>query len=229
MTALIAREVRRLATEMPDPLWHDMLMVIPYSQDRKLGGMAATYRPVGFTCHLSCPLMGTKKKRGPCYALRGLVNFNQFRSARRSDSLTRAAGVDMIRHLVSGDVFWQNQLDVPLVEKIFGFHKEFKRTKGALYTHFIQAWEEAGITPDTVPKNLQVLASVDSSSARARARLSGWRTARTIHRPDEVEEGERLCPYDLAKHLKKKPISVTCRSCKLCWRAKGPDIAFIKF
>lgn len=209
----------------------EMLRVIRMSQDRKLGGMAATYRPVGITCPSDCPLLKIPpgKKRPPCYAKRGHVNLVQRRTAGQTDTLDNAAGIDMIRHHVSGDVFANDELDVPYVESILAFHQEHRSCSGALYSHRIADWNAAGITPDQVPKNLQVLASVDSRAERDRARALGWRTARTIDHPGKAEKGEALCPYDLHKHKKTKPVPVTCRSCKLCWRANGPDIAFVKF
>ena len=198
------------------------MIVERYSQNAKLGGMGATYRKVGPTCPQSCPLLGNG-----CYAQRNHVNIHQQRADKRQDSLDELCGLDMVRHLVSGDAFKGNRLDRPFVRQLIDWHKDNPRTRGAIYTHRISSWTSAGFTPKTIPHNLAVLASVDSMAARRKANALGWRTARIIDYEHEVARGEILCPYDLYRRHLVRPNPHTCRTCQLCWVGKK-DIAFLR-
>ena len=200
------------------------MIVERYSQNAKLGGMGATYRKVGFSCPQSCPLLGNG-----CYAERGRVALHAHRAEDRDDSFNELCGLDMVRWMVSGDVFTRNRIDRSLVNRINGFHLDNPRTHGALYTHRAESWTRAGFTPEVIADNLSVLASVDSPGARRKAKALGWRTARVIAGPEDRNRAEMLCPYDLARHQGAKPNPHTCRLCRACWPGRKHDIAFIKF
>ena len=197
------------------------------SADRKLGGMSATYRVVGPTCPPGCPLLGNG-----CYAQRGYVDLVARRHVPATGDLDYAAGIDLVRHLVSGDWFrrWgkHTRLDRALVRRVIEWHKANPRTQGFSYTHDWRAFTRAGLGPRAWPSSFRILASVHTSAAAQQARRSGWQTARVIDRPDDREAGEILCPYDLSKYLKRQPIKVTCRTCRACFDGYRRPMAFLK-
>jgi hypothetical protein len=218
--------------------------VVGISHDRKTGAVAATYRQVGSTCPLSCAMLRKPDgSKGPCYALKGNVAIHQRRTgADYRDDLDKARGMDLLRHLISGDWFrtWGNgrRLDMDLIETVIAWHKRNPRTLGWGYTHDFRAWDRAGMGPKsrTWPKNFVLLASCTTPEDREAANAAGWQTARVIEETDERGEGETLCPYDAAKHAQKggekSTPAINCRNCRKCWEPDGQglqrDIAFLK-
>jgi hypothetical protein len=216
--------------------------VVRYSTNRKLGHMAATYRAVGPTCPNDCALLGNG-----CYAGRGFVKFAARGTFGAAGDLDTAAGVDIVRHVVSGDWLrpWGGgkRLDIPYFRRVTRWHLSQPRTHGFGYTHAHNRFDAAGHGPTTWPRNFNLLASVDSLHARKVAKGAGWQTARVIDEPADIAGGERLCPYDAARRAGHSSPQVTCRTCRLCIgglvqdqvppieirRHPGPDIAFLKF
>lgn len=218
--------------------------VVAISHDRKTGPVAATYRQVGTTCPLSCELLRNPDgSPGRCYAQRGHVNFHQRKTgADYVDDLDKARGMDLIRHLISGDWFrtWGNgrRLDLELVETVLEWHKRNPRTQGWSYTHDWRAWDRADLGPSSGlwPENFVLLASCTTPEDRAAANAAGWQTARVIDELSDRAAGETLCPYDAAKHAQRggarSTPPVTCRTCRKCWEPDNDglqrDIAFLK-
>ena len=222
----------------------DGTRVVRVSHDRKTGPVSATYRRVGPTCPDSCGLLrDANGDAGGCYALRGRVALH----ARRTGSdhvgnLDDAAGMDLLRHMVSGDWFRQwgsfKRLDVAYVRNVIAWHVSQPRTQGWSYTHDFDAWDRARVGPASGlwPSNFLVLASCDTAEQRDRAKKAGWQTARVVEDDDQLADGECYCPYDKTKHSQKggtkSTPSVTCRTCRLCWEPAGDglqkDIAFLK-
>ena len=198
--------------------------VVRISHDRKTGPVSATYRPVGTTCP-PCELAGHG-----CYAQRGRVNIHQRASADETGDLDNAAGIDLVRHMVSGDWFrpWGDyqRLDTAYVQAVLAWHREQPRTFGWSYTHRSDVWDRANLGPNFWPENFHCLASCDDLPTARAAQAAGWTTARVILDPSERERNEVLCPYDKAKHAGVLP-DVTCRTCHLCW-APANNIAFLK-
>ena len=200
--------------------------VVRVSGDRKTGPVSATYRPVGATCP-PCELAGNG-----CYAERGRVAIHAKRSAEETGDLDNAAGMDLVRHMVSGDWFrtWGafQRLDREYVQRVLDWHRGQPRTLGWSYTHRYDVWDRAGLGPDAWPENFIVLASCDDLETAQAAQAAGWTTARVIESREELAEIEIFCPYDKAKHAETLP-TVTCRTCRLCWEAPhGKHIAFLK-
>ena len=198
--------------------------VVRVSHDRKTGPVSATYRPVGDTCP-PCSLAGNG-----CYAERGRVNIHQRQSAEETGDLDNAAGMDLLRHMVSGDWFrpWGDhmRLDTAYVRTVLDWHAGQPRTQGWSYTHHFSVWDRAGLGPSAWPDNFHVLASCDDLDTAHAAQDAGWHTARVILDPSDREPSEVLCPYDKAKHAGTLP-AVTCRTCRLCWEPVN-NIAFLK-
>ena len=201
--------------------------VVRSSTNRKLGHMAATYREVGPTCPNDCALLGNG-----CYAGRGFVKFSQRGTFGTAGDLDTAAGVDIVRHVVSGDWLrpWGRgkRLDVKYLQRVTRWHTTTPRTHGFGYTHAHKLFDAAGHGPTTWPKNFNLLASVDSLRDRKAAKRAGWDTARVIEKTEDLSAGERLCPYDAARNAGHSSPRVTCRTCGWCIGG-GADIAFLKF
>ena len=195
------------------------------SGNRKLGGMAATYRPVGATCPQSCPLLNNG-----CYAQRAFAGIAQGRAMKSRGLTTDFHGVDIVRWNVSGDVYTNDHLDTGYVHDMVQFHRDHPETEGYTYCHRAEDLIMAGMGPSTWPGNFTILASCDSLEDRELYKDLGFKTARTVSSPDEVAAGEVLCPYDMFKHrgYQLSEIPTNCRKCKLCFRGER-DIAFVKF
>jgi hypothetical protein len=201
--------------------------VVRVSGDRKTGPVSATYRPVGPTCPLGCGLLDDG-----CYAQRGRVNMHQAAAADDDGDLDQAAGMDLLRLMVSGGWFrrWgaYTRLDVAYVRQVIAWHAGQPRTHGWSYTHDWEVWDRAGVGPDAWPPNLTILASCDDLPTAQAAQAAGWTTARVIDSPADRAENEIACPYDKAKSGGTVP-DVTCRTCRLCWEPPaGRHIAFLK-
>ena len=208
-----------------------MLIVTPNGYNRKLGpGVATTYRPVGLTCPPTCPLLGNG-----CYAQRGNVNIHAKRAASKRDELRKAAGNQLIRHLVSGD--WlkptadgRRIVDRELLRETIALHKSVPWLTGWGYTHAAERLAAAGFGPDAMPSNLRILASCESLEAKYRHNAQGWATARVIDEPSERQPDEFLCPVDAQKRKGLPQDQRTnCTRCRKCFQSEPVNIAFLKF
>lgn len=198
------------------------LSVIPHSENRKIGGAAATYRPIGDSGCGTCP--STCALKDICYAKKGRARFPEQRSHDAYGDLEEIAHAckNTVRHHVSGDVFFNDKLDTAYVRKLIDFHKAHPDILGWLYTHRISDWDAAGFTADSIPANLIVIASCDHEDDVQYAKLHGWKYALIVVSADSEEgqlrEGEVYCPFDRAKDHGKlvDDINVTCTKCRLC-------------
>ncbi len=231
------------------------MIVTPSSGNRKIGPIAATYRPVGPTCPLDCPLLPQKLQRkakngkstrrplgspvtsASCYAASGLVSSVAQRSDEISHDLSQARAAPLIRHLVSGD--WlkptadgRRVVDRDLLRAVCDWHCEPSQrfTIGWGYTHSPDRLDAAGFGPWALPPGLEIMASCHSKDEARQLQKDGWRTARLA--PDKsggLDQGEAWCPYDVAKRdgvpIEQRP---TCASCRMCPDKSGPNIVFIE-
>jgi hypothetical protein len=204
------------------------LKVVAMSANVKVGPMAATYRPVGDTCPLSCDLLGRS-----CYAQKGNVAIHQRRSASDTHELDIALskGARVIRHHVSGDFFTNDVFDRAYFDYVCAWHREHPRVHGYAYTHRIQDIISAGYTASTLPSNFVLMASLNASDGPdiiAMARGAGFRYARVSATPTDALESrtknEAVCPIQLST---RKDSPITCSTCKLCLHGRS-DIVFIK-
>ena len=214
-------------------------LICSNSSNSKLGaGIASTYRKVGDaakgegTCPSGCAML----EKG-CYAKKSYTGMNAHRALSRYDAMDKLieAGATMGRINVSGDLFMQAPdgygycLDVLYVLNIIAWCNKHPKFTAWLYTHDVSALIDAGFAPcfQSFPKNLHIIASVDSLEKRELAKAHGYRTARVILNEQDKVQGETFCPFDLAKHRNKKP-DITCVTCKLCFNpAHKHDIAFM--
>lgn len=192
------------------------LLIALKSANSKLGDVVATYRRVGPSCPQDCALLN----KG-CYAQRGLTGLQSAKSEARTDDFAHILNGkrDLVRHHVTGDVFKNDKLDADYVSSLIKFHHENPRYTGWLYTHRIQAWDAAGFTADTIPSNLEVIASCDTEADVKYAVANGWKYARVTDDSDKLTENEGWCPIDRLKAAGQSvsEIKITCQSCKLCW------------
>jgi hypothetical protein len=206
-----------------------MLKVVTNGENAKMGlGVGTTYRPVGDTCPPDCGLLKL------CYAKRGNVNIHQQHSKHDDHDLMKLGGNTLVRHLVSGD--WlktiangRKILDRALVAGVIALHEKCPWLTGWGYTHAIERFDKAGITPASLPNNFHLLASCDTAEQKAQANANGWRTARVIDELTDKQPDEFVCPVDAAK---RKGIPqerrTNCALCKACF-ATDKNIAFLKF
>lgn len=207
-----------------------MLKVTPNGANAKLGpGVGTTYRPVGITCPNTCPLLNNG-----CYAKRGHVAIQQAISKDDDHDLMKLGGNTLVRHLVSGD--WlktlangRKILDRALVKGVIKLHRKCPWLTGWGYTHAIDRFDRAGITPASLPSNFHLLASCDNADQKAQANANGWRTARVIDEVADKQPDEFLCPVDAQKR-KGVPAEkrTNCDRCKACF-STDRNIAFLKF
>jgi hypothetical protein len=198
----------------------EKLIAIRKSGNRKTGPVAATYRPVETTCPADCALLNAG-----CYAQRGFTAYHQSRAESIHDEFEKLKGVDIVRHLVSGDAFIDDKLDVSFVKSLLRFHWLNPSILGWAYTHRCEDWDDAELGPEVHPPNLWVLASVDSQDDARKAWRRGWNTARVTDSLDDKMPEEVICPYDKAKYVGTEP-AITCLECRKCWQDK--NILFIK-
>ena len=214
-------------------------LIAPSSTNAKLGaGVATTYRPVGDsskgegTCSSKCPLLIS----GACYATKSFTNWNQAKARERSDSLDRLLekGAQFVRLHTSGDFFVNDELDTEYFEEVVAWCKKHPKITVWTYCHNVIKIVEAGYAYSfgNMPKNLFIVASVDTLTERGLCSFYGFKTARVIDTPTEVEQNEVLCPYDKALYNNKgvkKAIPIKCVSCKMCFNPRQKrDIAFLK-
>lgn len=200
--------------------------VVRVSHNAKTGAVGATYRPVGDSCPPQCALLKPDENgKSPCYATKSFANMHQKKSKNDNHKYESLAGLDLVRHCVTGGHMKNGELDHEHVDEMLEFHSNYPRTQGWSYTHDYTKFRDAGHSPESMPENLTILASVDTVEQKEEAKSDGWNTARVIDSPADRLDDEVLCPYDKAKYLKEKP-NVTCRSCQMCWQEY--NIAFIK-
>lgn len=172
----------------------------------------STYRPVKTTCPETCPYLD----KSGCYAMEGRTKW----FADKAETLhsidlvdyiqTRPRG-SVIRHLVSGDLFLNGDVDDDYVREMVEGHKRRPQVTGWAYTH---GWQK--LTSQTVNclPNLCVNASTDSKLEAAQALNAGWPTVMTTkkHGKGLFDFGDFygvVCPAQTNKHM-------TCAKCMLC-------------
>ncbi len=206
-------------------------MVVPFSRNGKLGGMACTYRPVGApsfggSCPSTCQFLpvhlggSCDNPELMCYSLTGWCRKHQRTSATRTDSLyTIGRGIDVRLH-VSGDFFlpelggwdWEYATGVA----------EWARTQlGCVYAYShapgLDSWGtgrelmRAGIvlwaSRDSVPDVLQ-----DLHALRALPASDAFAVGCTLAQPlEQLKVSKReiesagftatYCPWDLSRAL----------------------------
>jgi hypothetical protein len=175
----------------------------------KLGNVARTYRPVGNTCPSACSLLN----RG-CYAQLGRTNFQQEKAKQRHDSLTQHLRLlpkgTLVRHLVSGDLFHNDQPDPEVIRELTTAHKQAPHVQGWGYTH---GWKQ--LQPTTLNlKNLTFNASCESPQETQEALQAGWPVVAVVpenHPKLRVHPTHAtvVCPEQYNKQ-------VTCQTCQLC-------------
>lgn len=198
---------------------------VPLSSNSKLGKVAATYRNIKETCPTSCALMNNG-----CYAQRGHTGIHQKNSVGVNNVTNMVPHKDAlgVRLNVSGD-FLYNSLNGPVVDILY--IKQCNELANKInipvwgYTH---AWKY--MYPEIFDK-VVILVSCDTKEDKKEAHELGWtRTVRVIDKPQDREKNEVLCPIDYAKYVgvKVKDIKTNCIECRLCFREKPLDIAFLK-
>ena len=218
------------------------MLISPKTANAKLGaGVATTYRPVGDaaqglgTCPGTCPHLPANG--GGCYTRKFLVNRQQNLSRERFDELDRLLlkGSKLVRLHTSGDFFTADdqgghKLDTDYLTEVIDWCKANPEITVWTYTHDVQKLIDAGFSysENSFPKNLHIVASVESTEERTMAKSHGFRTAQVINTVQDQEKDTTLCPYDLALNNGVKP-TTTCANCTLCFNSKHKkDIAFLK-
>jgi len=219
-------------------------LISPLTQNKKLGfGVATNYRPVGNsamglgTCPSGCKLLSQSTGLAElCYTAKFRTNLQQKNSKNRHDAMDRflLKKAELIRLHTTGDFFTPAPdtakgyaLDLAYWNDVLQFAKANPRIPIYTYTHDIEELVSHGITADSLPSNFVIVASCDTPVQKYIAKANGFKTARVIETPAEVESGEVLCPYDKATYHDNKNHSVTCRKCKLCFKGDH-DIAFLR-
>jgi len=196
----------------------------PKSANRKTGPMAAIYREVGATCPSSCPMLNNG-----CYARRGPTAIHAKASAAKvfnfDDLISRMSkGIDTVRLNVTGDFLKADGTpDEDYLDALEAAAKKYPNITFYGYTH---AWDILAGRIKAMPKNVTILASVNSKEDARKAAVIGLTYARVTSTKDR-EAGEVYCPVDKAKKVKAKP-TITCRECRLCFDGKGRNIVFFK-
>jgi hypothetical protein len=182
------------------------------SRNGKTGAVAATYRAVGTdnaNCPHECPLLASRA----CYALGGAVNWQQRDAQRRSFDveawLTALPVSAAVRHLVSGDLFMNDQPDHAYIDGMIAGHAARPDLRGWAYTH---GWRRLLPMAVNAP-GVCVNASTESVDDAQRALAAGWPVVQVVASDHAaLTECEthvtRVCPYQTH--------GVTCDVCMLC-------------
>ena len=219
-------------------------LISPLTQNAKLGfGVATNYRPVGDsarglgTCPSSCKLLSQSTGLAElCYTAKFRTNLQQKNSKNRHDPMDRflLKKAELIRLHTTGDFFTPAPdtikgyaLDLEYWNDLLTFAKANRRVTIYTYTHDIEELIANGISADTLPANFKIVASCDTPVQSYIAKANGFKTARVIDTPAEIESGEVFCPYDKATYNGNKNHSVTCQKCKLCFTG-SKNIAFLR-
>ncbi len=192
-----------------------------WTEDRKLNGVSksrrifATYRPCGTTCPSECSFLGI------CYAEEGNVRFSNMRSARRNDDLYECINSlpyrGMLRHVVSGDLFYEDKPDREYIDAMISGHKERPDVKGIGYTH---GWRRLSAQEFSVG-GLCLNASTEGHEETLEALERGWDVCMVIPSPlshAEDKEGEYILMQCPAIHGEEEKQKVDCMKCQLCSR-----------
>lgn len=195
-----------------------MLKTVLNSENAKVGLMSATYRSVGETCSDLCALLHTNT----CYALFGNVALHQRKSShdvfdgmRHYNFVKDLPAGRLLRLHVSGDFFYQNEVDRDYLKAVVQSGHDFPEVKQYTYTHdivkFDQALKDEGLT---LPKSLTVNASCDTWEQVKAYQELGYPTVITLphteSRKSFKQDGMQVtvCPSQLQ--------DITCAQCGLC-------------
>jgi len=184
------------------------------SRNSKLGAVAATYRAVGLdkaNCPHECPLLAS----GACYALGGMVAFQQRRAARESFDVAAWLGAlpvsAAVRHLVSGDLFQDDAPDSAYIGGMLAGHAARPDLRGWGYTH---GWRR--LLPMAVNSaGVCVNASTETADDAARALAAGWAVVQVVA-SDHAALTE--CETHVTRVCPNQTHGVTCDRCMLCAR-----------
>jgi hypothetical protein len=174
----------------------------------KLGYAYRTYRPVGLTCPSECPFLNNG-----CYAQSGPTAIHQNRAEGKSLPLVNAFKKLMrgalVRHMVSGDLFINDEADQEAIEEIKAAHKARPDVRGWSYTHGWRRLDAASLNLS----NLTYNASCETPEDVKLALQSGWPAVMVVseNHPKRQDYGEFVavvCPNQTA--------DITCDRCQLC-------------
>lgn len=173
----------------------------------------STYRPVKTTCPPACPYLAGKSG---CYAMEGRTKWFADKAGTVPDVdlvdyiMTRPRG-SVIRHMVSGDLFLNGDVDASYVREMIEGHRNRPQVTGMTYTH---GWQK--LTAQTVNclPNLCVNASTDTKQEAVQAIKAGWPTVMTTKRHGKglFDFGDFygvVCPAQTNKDM-------SCAKCMLC-------------
>lgn len=179
------------------------------SRNSKTGPVAATYRGVGQTCPSECRML----QSGGCYALGGHVAMQQRRAQGESFDvkawLLALPYSAAVRHLVSGDLFLNDEPDADYIQGMVSGHAARPDLRGWTYTH---GWRR--LLPMAVNRpGICVNASCETDDDVAQALAAGWPVVRVVESdaPQLVDNGThmtRVCPQQTH--------GVQCSVCMLC-------------
>lgn len=118
----------------------------------------------------------------------------------------------LVRHLVSGDLFKDDQPDLEAVAEIREAHRRNPHAQGWGYTH---GWVRLSSEALNLP-NLTFNASCDTPEQVREALSRGWPAVTVLPEdaPVKADRGDYVtvvCPQQLYEH-------VTCQTCRLCLR-----------
>jgi len=200
------------------------IRLVEKSGNAKTGFVGATYRKVGETCPITCAMLISKA----CYALTSFTGMHQRDAVR--DAFDGMAYYDFIKGLasspkklakigstvrlhVSGDFFYNDQIDEPYVKGVKMAHADFPQVLGYTYTH---RYGDFGAYP--FGGNLVVNASCDTLEDVKRAQALGWPTVTTTNADDTRKRWQQdgvdfvTCPAQTA--------NLTCAQCRLCMKSE---------
>ena len=190
------------------------------SENAKLGSnVRATYRKVGETCPSDCDLLET----GICYALQGPVAIHAEKSPPSHEDADRLLqylqslpGGKKIRHHVSGDLFRNDEPDIPYVWSLLVGHANRPDVEGWMYTH---GWKRLSAHVLNLPESLTVNASCDTLEEAQKAVHRGWPT--TVVLQEEVDELSDGTPIVICPN---QTDGVTCSECGLCMQGQRKSV-----
>jgi hypothetical protein len=174
----------------------------------KLGYAYRTYRPVGLTCPSECPFLNNG-----CYAQSGPSAIHQARAKDQERSLTtefrRLPRGALIRHMVSGDLFENDQVDREVVDEIKKAHRSRPDVQGWGYTHGWRRLNAASLNLS----NLTYNASCERPQDVQLALQAGWPAVMVVpsEHPKRKDYGDFtavVCPN--------QTVGITCDRCGLC-------------
>lgn len=198
------------------------IKTVEKSGNSKTGFVGATYRKVGETCPSTCSHLVSKG----CYALTSFTGLHQREATRDPfDGMTyfnfiqtlavspkKLAKIgSTVRLHVSGDFFYNDEIDTQYVNGVKLAHETFPGVLGYTYTH---RFTDFGTYE--FPDNLVVNASCDTVEDIHAAQAAGWPTVTTTNATDTRKRWEQdgitflACPAQTA--------GLTCAQCRLCMK-----------